>query len=46
MTKKDFTAKYGQVLLPLLTPYDDQEEVNYTAYNVLSDTIKSFDKLE
>ncbi|WHH58018.1 4-hydroxy-tetrahydrodipicolinate synthase [Petroclostridium sp. X23] len=35
MTKKEFTAKYGQILLPLVTPFDDQEEVNYAVFEEL-----------
>lgn len=35
MTKKEFTAKYGKVLVPVLTPYLDNEEVNYDAYRDL-----------
>ncbi|NBJ02082.1 4-hydroxy-tetrahydrodipicolinate synthase [Lachnospiraceae bacterium] len=27
-----FVEKYGQILLPLITPYDGNEEVNYDAY--------------
>lgn len=32
MTKKDFIQKYGKVLIPVLTPYHENEEVNYEAY--------------
>ena len=32
MTKKDFIQKYGKVLIPVLTPYHANEEVNYEAY--------------
>ncbi len=32
MTRKEFTAKYGQILLPLVTPYDENEEINYGRY--------------
>lgn len=27
-----FTEKYGKILLPLITPYDENEEVNYDRY--------------
>lgn len=27
-----FVEKYGQILLPLITPYDEKEEVNYDTY--------------
>ena len=27
-----FVEKYGQILLPLITPYDENEEVNYDTY--------------
>ena len=29
MTRADFTKKYGKILLPLVTPYDANEEINY-----------------
>ncbi len=32
MKKKEFTDKYGKILLPLVTPYDENEEVNYSTY--------------
>ena len=32
MTREEFTQKYGKVLVPVLTPYDENEEVNYEAY--------------
>lgn len=32
---KKFVEKYGQILLPLITPYDENEEVNYSAYEEL-----------
>ncbi|WP_251391415.1 4-hydroxy-tetrahydrodipicolinate synthase [Mediterraneibacter agrestimuris] len=30
-----FVEKYGQILLPLITPYDENEEVNYDTYTEL-----------
>ena len=30
-----FVEKYGQILLPLITPYDEKEEVDYGAYEKL-----------
>ena len=27
-----FVEKYGKILLPLITPYDEKEEVNYETY--------------
>ena len=30
-----FVSKYGQILLPLITPYGEGEEVNYEAYTEL-----------
>jgi 4-hydroxy-tetrahydrodipicolinate synthase len=30
-----FVEKYGQILLPLITPYDEQENVNYEQYTKL-----------
>ncbi len=35
MTRKEFTEKYGQILCPMVTPYDANEEVNYEAYEEL-----------
>lgn len=32
MKKQEFTKKYGKILLPLVTPYDENEEVNYSTY--------------
>jgi len=32
MTRKDFTAKYGKILLPLVTPFGEGEEVLYDRY--------------
>lgn len=32
MTQKEFIQKYGRVLVPVLTPYYMDEEVNYEAY--------------
>jgi len=32
MTQKEFTQKYGKILVPVLTPYYSDEEVNYDAY--------------
>ena len=33
----DFIGKYGRILLPLVTPFDENEEVNYKAYAQLID---------
>ena len=30
-----FKEKYGQILLPLITPYGENEEVNYDTYEEL-----------
>ena len=27
-----FVEEYGKILLPLITPYDEKEEVNYETY--------------
>lgn len=35
MTKKEFIQRYGKVLVPVLTPYYEDEEVNYEAYSEL-----------
>lgn len=35
MTRKEFTNKYGQILCPLVTPYDEKEEVDYRVYGEL-----------
>lgn len=35
MTREEFTKKYGKVLVPVLTPYNEKEEVNYEAYTEL-----------
>lgn len=32
MTRNEFSQKYGKVLVPVLTPYHSDEEVNYNAY--------------
>lgn len=32
MKKQEFTEKYGKILLPLVTPYDKNEEVDYHKY--------------
>ena len=32
MKKQEFTEKYGRVLLPLITPYNEKEEVDYGKY--------------
>jgi 4-hydroxy-tetrahydrodipicolinate synthase len=32
MKKQEFTAKYGKILLPLVTPYDKNEEIDYNKY--------------
>lgn len=32
MKKQEFTAKFGKILLPLVTPYDKDEEINYDRY--------------
>ena len=28
----DFQKKYGKILLPLITPYDENEEIDYGKY--------------
>ena len=33
--KMTFTEKYGKILLPLITPYDENEEINYARYSEL-----------
>lgn len=35
MTKKQFTEKYGKILLPIVTPYDRQENVDYQNFEKL-----------
>jgi 4-hydroxy-tetrahydrodipicolinate synthase len=35
MTKKEFLCKYGKILLPLVTPFGNEEEVNYPVYEEL-----------
>jgi 4-hydroxy-tetrahydrodipicolinate synthase len=35
MIRKNFLEKYGQILLPLITPFDEKEEVNYPVYEEL-----------
>jgi 4-hydroxy-tetrahydrodipicolinate synthase len=35
MDRKNFTAKYGRILLPLITPFGENEEINYDAYQEL-----------
>ena len=32
MKRAEFTEKYGRILCPLVTPYFENEEVNYEAY--------------
>lgn len=32
MTRTEFKEKYGKILLPLVTPYDANEEINYDKY--------------
>ena len=34
-----FVEKYGQILLPLITPYDGEENVNYACYEELIDYV-------
>lgn len=34
-----FVEKYGQILLPLITPYDEEENVNYGTYAQLIDYV-------
>lgn len=42
MTRKEFTQKYGQILLPLVTPYDENEEIDYDVYrNLIEYLIKN-----
>lgn len=35
MTRQAFTSKYGKILLPLVTPYDKDENVVYETYEAL-----------
>lgn len=35
MTRKEFTAKYGRILLPLVTPFGKDEEIDYKVYGDL-----------
>lgn len=35
MTREEFKKKYGQILLPLVTPYNKKEEVSYVSYQQL-----------
>lgn len=35
MTKKDFLTKYGRILIPLVTPFKEDEEVDYASYEKL-----------
>ena len=35
MTREEFKKKYGQILLPLVTPYNENEEVSYASYRQL-----------
>ena len=35
MTRKEFSEKYGQILLPLVTPFDEKEEIDYKVYEDL-----------
>ena len=35
MTRKNFLEKYGQIMIPVVTPFDDKEEVNYSVYEEL-----------
>jgi 4-hydroxy-tetrahydrodipicolinate synthase len=35
MTRKNFLEKYGQILLPMVTPFGEKEEVNYPVYEEL-----------
>lgn len=34
-----FVAKYGRILVPLITPYGENEEVDYVQYEKLIDYI-------
>ena len=34
-----FQEKYGKILLPLITPYDEKEEVDYGQYEKLIDYV-------
>ena len=34
-----FVAKYGQILLPLITPYDEEENVDYGQFEKLIEYI-------
>ena len=35
MTRKKFLEKYGQLLCPMVTPFGEKEEVNYSAFEEL-----------
>ena len=35
MKREEFTKKYGKILLPLVTPYDANEEIDYGKYEEL-----------
>ena len=35
-----FQEKYGQILLPRITPYDENEEVNYERYGELIELVR------
>lgn len=43
MKKQEFTKKYGKILLPLLTPYDKDEEVSYATYAKLIEYLNGSD---
>ena len=34
-----FVEKYGQILLPLITPYNEDESINYENYAKLIDYV-------
>jgi 4-hydroxy-tetrahydrodipicolinate synthase len=43
MTKQEFINRYGQILLPLVTPFEEKEEVNYQAYEQLIEYVIKHD---
>lgn len=43
MNRVEFRKKYGQILLPLVTPYDEKEEVSYQNYRNLIEYLISND---
>ena len=42
MTRKEFTPKYGQIILPLVTSYDANEDIENNVYrNLIEYLIKN-----